>query len=376
MKEEMPDINKWLSSTYNKMEKKIISEVSRNKNIIPYYPINGNYWDKGTENVSWWTNGFWGGIMWQMYHATQNDIFKESAEALEIRLDEAILNFEGLHHDVGFMWLHTAVANYRLTGNMESRKRGLHVATTLAGRFNPMGKFIRSWNHNYTGWVIIDSMMNVPLLLWAEKETSDPRFGQIANMHIDTLLRTHIREDGSVNHIVDLDTHTGEVVSYPNGQGYSAYSSWSRGQAWALYGLVLNYQKTGIKQYLDKAKIIANYFLTNISTTGYIPLLDFRAPLETDVVDTSAAMIAACGLLELSKEVGDQEEKIYFQSALLILMNTENKYANWDVTTDGIIGGGAVAYNKPNEWDVKLIYSDYFFVEAILKLKKIGFDIW
>ena len=92
-------------------------------------------------------------------------------------LDQCLELFEGIHHDAGFMWLLTAVADYKLTGWKEARIRGLHAATILAGRYNVNGKYIRAWNgpggRDY-GSVIIDSLMNMSLLHWAYEETGIP----------------------------------------------------------------------------------------------------------------------------------------------------------------------------------------------------------
>ena len=74
-------------------------------------------------------------------------------------MDRCFSDFYGLHHDVGFMYVPTAVADYRLTGNEVSRKRAMHAANLLAGRFNPTGRFIRAWNdlenEDTRGWAII-----------------------------------------------------------------------------------------------------------------------------------------------------------------------------------------------------------------------------
>ena len=140
-----------------------------------------------------------------------------------------------------------------------SLARGLHAAHLLAGRYNPRGKFIRSWNRDRAGWVIVDSMMNVPLLYWAEDVIDDPRFKYIAMDHVDTVMNNTVRQDGSCNHIIVLDPTNGELLETPGGQGYASGSSWSRGQAWAIYGFALSYLHTDKKEYLDTAKKAVSY---------------------------------------------------------------------------------------------------------------------
>jgi unsaturated chondroitin disaccharide hydrolase len=344
---------------------------------IPYIAENGVYLkDMKKDNLSWWTNGFWAGMLWQMYHASGMEAYRTSAEKVETALDFALENFEGLHHDVGFMWLHTAVANYRLTGNTRSRNRGMHAATILAGRFNPAGNFLRAWNHDKTGWMIIDSMMNIHLLYWAARETGDPRFSYIANQHANTALRIMLREDGSCNHIAVLNPENGELLELPGGQGYSSGSSWSRGQAWALYGFAQTYFHTRDLKYLEAAKKIAHYFIANISMTGYVSLVDFRAPKEPIKWDSTASACAACGLLLLADESPEYEKELYYCNAVKILRALEEKYCNWKIEEDGILQYGTAAYHRDEDTHVPIIYGDYFFIEGILRLKSKSFNIW
>jgi unsaturated chondroitin disaccharide hydrolase len=369
-------IETWVQEIFEKLDKKLSIQAKRLGNLIPYVPSNGKYVDMGEQDIVWWTNGFWSGIMWQMYHATQKEIYKKTAEANEDRLDAAFDKYTGLHHDVGFMWLHTAVANYRLTGNERSKARGLHAAHLLAGRYNPRGKFIRSWNRDRSGWVIIDSMLNVPLLYWAGETIADPRFKFVAEDHVDTVMNNIVREDGSVSHIGVFDPYTGELLETPGGQGYESGSSWSRGQAWAIYGFALSYLHTGKQEYLETAKKVAHYFIANVAKTGYIPLVDFRAPEKPIQWDTSAGVCAACGFLEIAKHVSSFEKQLYIDAAINILKAIEEKYANWSVEEDSIIDFATGAYHDEANTEVPIIYADYYFVEAILRLQESDFLIW
>lgn len=272
---------KWLNSTFEKIKNKISAECDRIGGKIPYIAEDGVYKeDKAETDIVWWTNGFWPGMLWQMYHITNDKKFKKAAECVEEKLDKAFEVYTGLHHDVGFMYLHSAVADYRITGNERSKARGLHAAHLLAGRYNPRGKFIRSWNRDKSGWVIVDSMMNIPLLYWASDAIKDPRFTYIAMDHADTIMKNTVRDDGSCNHIIVLDPTNGELLETPGGQGYASGSSWSRGQSWAIYGFALSYYYTKKEEYLSTAKKVAHYFMSNIQNTGYVPLVDFRAPKE------------------------------------------------------------------------------------------------
>jgi len=368
----------WSKKILEKLTTKILAECERNQNSIPYIPINGRYHDfKKSESIYWWTNGFWAGLLWQMFNATQNSLFLKTAEALELRLDAALEGYEGLHQDVGFMWLHTSVANYRLTGNSDSRKRGLHAANLLAGRYNPAGKFIRAWNGEHTGWILIECLMNTPLLYWASTETEDPRYRMIAMEHTNTAIKYLLRQDGSCNHIAVLSPLTGECLETPAGQGYAAGSSWSRGQSWALYGFALACRHTGEAEFLNAAKKAAHYAIANFALNDWLPLVDFRSPPDPVKYDSTAAMISACGLLEIAGLVEECEKKLYSDAAMKLLTTAESTFADWNIETDGIIGKGTASYHgKPHDTEVPIIYGDYFFTEAILRILGKDFLIW
>jgi unsaturated chondroitin disaccharide hydrolase len=372
------NVKDWAEEIINKIKTKLKAECTRLGDAIPYISINGRYHDFGKgEGIFWWTNGFWSGMLWQMYHASGEEIFRKTAEYAEKRLDKALENIYGLHHDLGFMWLHTAVADYRLTGNSDSRRRGLHAANLLAGRYNPEGRFIRAWNEEMIGLIIIDCMMNIPLLYWASNETNDPRFRMIAVNHANTTMDILVRLDGSCNHIAILSPETGKCLDLPGGQGFASGSSWSRGQAWGLYGFALSSLHTGEKKYLDTAKRIAHYVMANFANSGWLPLVDFRAPVEPVKYDSTAAMISACGLLEIANQCGEYESVLYTQAAINLLITCEKNFADWNIETDGIIGKGTGEYHgESDETEVPIIYGDYFFAEAVLRILGKHFLIW
>jgi unsaturated chondroitin disaccharide hydrolase len=331
-----------------------------------------------TDGICWWTNGFWGGMLWLMHHETGNEKYQEIANISEEKLDQCFQQYNGLHHDVGFMWLPTSVANYKVTGNVRSRTRALHAANLLAGRFNLAGRFIRAWNDldegDTRGWAIIDCMFNIPLLYWASEETGDPRYKQIAMAHADTAMTAFVRPDGSVNHIVEFDPFHGGVVKTYGGQGYEEGSSWTRGQTWALYGFMMSYIHTGKEEYLHTAKRIAHYFMANIPDNGIIPV-DFRQPEEPAYEDSTAAAIAACGLIEIAKAVGEHEQAVYVHAALKLLRTLDELRSSWSIDTDNFLINGTAAYHNPNR-HTAIIYGDYYFLEAVFKLKGNDLYLW
>lgn len=366
----------WASQVWEKLQKKLKAECLRIGSAIPYIPANGAYSDMAEQSLVWWTNGFWSGILWQMYHATKEEVYKETAEKIEIRLDQGLADYEGLDHDVGFLWLHTAVADYRLTGNKQSRTRGLHAAGILAGRFQPSGGYIRAWNKGQDGIAIVDCLMNLPLLYWAALEREDAGLKQIALRHADMALQYIIRPDGSCNHLVAFDPETGEYLDNPGGQGYESGSSWTRGQSWAIYGMALSYRYTGKQEYLDGAKRTAHYFIANAALSNYEVVIDFRAPEEPVYYDTTAAVCAACGLLELSAFVGEYEKPLYIKAAVRLLKKIDEKFCQWDPELDSIVSHGSARYHRESDREVPIIYGDYFFLEGILRLLDKDFLIW
>ena len=345
-------------------------EKAGNLDFIPYTVRNGAWAPGPFDGICWWTNGFWPAEMWAMYRLTGEERYKAEAERAENLLDGAFREFDHLHHDVGFMWLISSGVNYRLTGSDLSRRRTMLAATLLAGRFNPAG-FIRAWNEDHTGWAIIDCMMNLNLLYRASEFTGDPRFRKIAMVHADTALRHFVRPDGSCSHIVVFDPETLEVRDIPAGQGYASGSSWSRGQAWALYGFTLSFLHTGKKAYLETAQKVAAYFIREVQEDG-IPKCDFRQPEGDNLKDACAGAIAACGLLELAKVT---ETETYFDAAVSVLKALDHICADWSEDSPAILKYCTGSYHG-NDHNIAMNYADFFFMEAILKLRGDAFLFW
>ena len=368
----------WIEEVWEKIERKIsvVSELSKNK--IPFSSPDGLHDDmSGDDQIGWWTNGFWPGLMWLMYVATKDEKYKEVAEYGEKAMDKALFNYQSLYHDVGFMWHISAGANYRLTGNPESKNRNLMAAAALASRYNTDAGFIRAWNgEKAVGWAIIDCMMNIPLLYWASEEIGDPRFKQIAMHHADKTMKHHIRPDGSLIHVVDYDINNGDFVGTPSTQGYDPEKScWSRGQAWAIYGFILSYIHTGKQEYLDAAKKTAHYFIAAVAGDGYIPKCDFRQPDDPDIIDCSAGTIAACGFIEIAKVVPEYEKKLYIKAAFNILKAIEKEHCDWTLDKQFIVMNNTGHYHG-KDIHIPLIYADYYFVEAICKLRDTDILFW
>ena len=379
----------WAEETFKKSDNKMSAVTIRSRNKLPDgVDENGVHVDRFPTNPNWWTSGFWGSLNCLLYEYTKNEEYLKTAEASLDLVAKALEIFDNLHHDVGFVYHILAGALYRIKGNEKGRLCNLFAASTLASRFvmGPAG-FIRAWNswgpddHTNDNWSIIDCLMNLPLLYWASKEKSDDRFKRVAMAHADMALRAHLRPDGSVAHIVEHDRETGEVVKTYGGQGYDDDSSWSRGQAWALYGFALSYIHTKEERYLNAAKQVANYFIANCCD-DWLPRVDFRAPAEPVLYDSTAGACAACGLLELAKALPENEGGMYAHAAVNMLKAMGERFANFDPATDDMLGYGTIRYpsNSVLVGDpgvhISIIYGDMFYTEAVLKILGSEFSVW
>lgn len=358
----------WAEEMWQKCQKKITKTAERIGGMIPYTTKDGKY--NEVADIDWWTNSFWAGILWHMFAETQDERFKKWAQEVEDTLNKNFEDSEKLHHDVGFMWLLSSVRNYELTGNKKSRSYGFVAANMLAGRYNIKGGYIRAWNQwgedDNTGWAIIDCMMNIPLLYWASDIVKDDRFKYIAMSHADKVIENFIRPDGSVNHIVEFNPENGEFVRSFGGQGYKEGSSWSRGQAWAINGFAQSYHATGEDRYLDAAKRVANYFISACAE-DLVPRCDFRQPLDAVAYDSSAAACAACGLIDIARATEGAESEMYMNAAIRFLKALDERCCPWDDENDeAILNYGMERFNSGH---IALIYGDYYFLDAILKIK-------
>ena len=374
----------WALDFFNKCEEKI-SRILEDISIDYPMDIRGNKKKyEETEHTPFnWTSGFWGGMMWLLYLQTRKDKYKERAIKCSERMQESFGGNEHFYsldnHDLGFVHTPTSVAHYKILGDENAKIRGLHAATLLAGRFNLNGNFIRAWSvansssgNNVDGYAIIDCMLNLPLLYWASELTSDPRYSAIAKANADTVMKEFIKQDGSVYHIVEFDTHTGKVKGYPKGQGYASGSSCSRGQTWAIYGFILSYIHSKDEKYLNAAKGVADYIVKNIGNYTIAPV-DYMQPTNVQKVDASASAITACGMLELAKALDGKESEKYEEFAIKLI---EGLYEDCDFSdkNQAIIQNACEFYNGEN---FPIIYADYFLIEALMKyIGEVDFLIW
>jgi unsaturated chondroitin disaccharide hydrolase len=343
---------------------------SLRKNTYPFlYPRSTNP-DGSLKRVESrdWTSGFFVGNLWQMYDHTRDASWLKAAQKWNVGLEKEKDNTHT--HDLGFMLYCSFGNGYRLTRNERYREILLEGARSLCTRFNSKTGCIRSWDHGKWQFpVIIDNMMNLELLFWATKTSGDSSFFNIAVIHANTTMKNHFRKDYSSYHVVDYDTATGTPIAKVTHQGNSNESAWARGQAWGLYGYTMTYRETKDKQYLEVAEKIADFYLSHPNLPDdKIPYWDFDAPAQER--DASAGAIAASALLELS--LYSTKGKQYFTAASEMLKSlSSGKYRARPGTNNDFFLMHCVGHKPGNsEIDVPLIYGDYYYLEALIRLEK------
>ena len=341
--------------------------------LIPYKSEKGQWIPSPFAGNGWWTGGFWPGLMWQLYTASGDPLFRSEARRVGALLAEEFRRFRELNHDVGFMYLLSCGADAKLTGDEQAGWDTLHAASLMMGRFNPVGYF-RAWNEpEKIGFAIIDCMMNLSLLFRASRVTGDPRFAHAARIHADTALREFIREDGSVSHIIELDPETGKRLREHAGQGYALGSSWSRGQAWGLYGFTLAWKNTKENRYLEAARKIADHFLTHIRPDGLTDS-DFDQPAGEERIDNLAGAIAACGLWELHGETGENR---YREGSLRLTDGLLDHCCDWTKERCGVLTRCTASYHDDGAGrHTNIIYGDYFLAEMLGKINHTDPMLW
>jgi hypothetical protein len=325
-----------------------------------------------------WTSGFFPGSLWFMYEYTGDKKWETAARKFTAPIEREKTN--GATHDMGFKVYCSFGNGFRLTNDPEYKDILLESAYTLITRFNPTTRAIRSWDHSTDKWVnpvIVDNMMNLELLFWAFGETADSTFYNVAVAHATTTMEQHFRPDFGTYHVVDFDPATGEATAHHTHQGYAHESTWARGQAWAIYGFTMSYRETRRSEFLEQAIKATNFFFTHTNLPkDLIPYWDFNAPkIPDEPRDVSAAAITASALYELSL-YDTKNSAQYIKWANTIIENLTHHYRAPEGEYRGFLltqSTGAAPSNL--EVSVPLSYADYYFLEALLKKKRLEQNI-
>ena len=320
-----------------------------------------------------WTSGFFAGQLWFLFENSQDTKWQEQARIFSSYMEKEKTN--ATTHDMGFKVYNSIGNGFRLTNNEHYKEVIVESAKTLITRFRKTTGTIRSWDHHKEVWdfpVIIDNLMNLELLFAATRLTGDSTFYKIAVTHANTTIKNHYRADNSSYHVVDYDTLTGRVIKKNTHQGYADESAWSRGQAWGLYGYTFCFRETRDPVYLKQAEAIAEFMLHHPKMPkDLVPFWDFNAPnIPNEPRDASAAAIMASALYELS--LYSQNGKEYRKKAGKILYNLTKNYRSKTGANKGFILLHSTGSKPANsEVDVPINYADYYYLEALLRAKKL-----
>ncbi len=349
----------------------LAKQLKDSENLLPRTFEGGKL--KTTDYKSW-VSGFFPGLLWYLYENNTSGNMKTLAYNFTNRLELA-KDMKGTH-DLGFILYCSYGNGYRLTGNATFLKILEEGSKTLSMRFNKKVGAIKSWESTKK-WqfpVIIDNMMNLQLLTFTGKLVNNSNWINIATKHAHTTLINHFRPDNSCYHVVTYDSITGKAVSKQTHQGYSDHSSWSRGQAWALYGFTMMYKETKKKEFLVQAQKIATFIKNNSNLPeDKIPYWDFDAPdIPNTPRDASSAAIMASAFIELSLLDNSIKSKDWLDIAIKQIRSLSSSQYLATVGSNGgfILKHSVGNYNKNSEIDVPLTYADYYYVEALIRLKK------
>lgn len=329
-----------------------------------------------TENLDW-TTSFWTGMLLLAYEVTNDTKYLAVAN---IQLESFKTRIEEKHgtdtHDLGFLYTLSSVANYKLTNNETAKEVALLASKELMKRYFDKAGIIQAWGDlndvNNRGRMIIDCCMNLPLLYWSTEVTGDKTYYNAAYSHAKQAAKYIIRNDASTFHTFYMNVETGEPKYGKTCQGYSDDSCWARGQAWGIYGFPLSYNYTKDYSLIESSKELANYFLNRLPDDN-ICYWDLVFTAGSEERDSSAAAIAACGLLELSKHLSpiDEDKSTYENAALSMIKSLSEQYTTCDLPHSNGLLKHAV-YGKPQNDGVDecCIWGDYYYFEALVRLSK------
>lgn len=323
-----------------------------------------------------WCSGFWSGALWYLYEGTKNPEFKVQAKRFDKQL-KPLSQEKAFDHDLGFQIFCSYGNGYRLTADASYKEVILATADTLATLYNPKVGTILSWPREVKKFgahnTIIDNMINLELLFWAAKNGKHKELYNIAEKHALTTMKNHFRDDYTSYHVVLYDSLTGKKIKGITHQGYADHTMWARGQSWAIYGFTMCYRFTKNPQFLDFAQKVTDVYLRNLPDNSLIPYWDFNTPeIPNTTRDASAAAVTASALFELATYVKSPTKKaLYLSKAKKMVESLSSpEYQSRKVNNAFLLHSTG---NRPinGEVDASIIYGDYYYLEALLKYKKL-----
>ncbi|HEK9985267.1 glycoside hydrolase family 88 protein [Streptococcus equi] len=330
-----------------------------------------------------WTNGFWTGCLWLAYEYTGDDAIRSLAQANDLSfLERVTKSIELDHHDLGFLYSPSCMAEWKLLKTPEARQAALKAADKLIERYQEKGGFIQAWGQlgkaeDYR--LIIDCLLNIQLLFFASQETGDDRYRQMAINHFYASANNVIRDDASAYHTFYFDPETGDPIKGVTRQGYSDDSAWARGQAWGIYGIPLTYRFLKDPQLMALFKGMTHYFLNRLpkDQVSYWDLIFEDSSGQSK--DSSATAIAVCGIHEMLKHLpeNDPDKKAYQAAMHCMLRSLIDSYANKDIKPGApLLRHGVYSWHSGKGVDEGNIWGDYYYLEALLRFYKDWTPYW
>lgn len=355
------------------------------RDCFPACNSENNFYPK-TENVDW-TTGFYTGEIWLAYEHTKNEVLLHGGErqvaSFFTRIQEKV---EVAHHDMGFLYSPSCIAAYMLTGSETGKEAAILAADNLLTRFQEKGQFFQAWGElgakdNYR--LIIDCLLNMPLLFWASEVTGHAIYREKAEAHIKTAMQYVVRPDHSTYHTYFFDPQTGQPLKGVTHQGHRDDSAWARGQAWGIYGTALSYKRMKNPEYIELFRELTNYFLENLPS-DLIPYWDFDFnDGSQEPRDSSSAAIAACGMVEMAKHMEGEEGKYYTNMAKRLCKALWERCAVKDKKeSNGLLLHGTYARASVNNpcpnrgMDECNTWGDYYYLELLTRLSREWESYW
>ena len=333
------------------------------------------HWNCRKATKEEWCTGFWPGVLWYDYEYTKDKQVLEEAENFTHSL-KFLSHIPAYDHDLGFLVFCSYGNGYRLTKNPAYKQVILDTADTLATLFNPIVGTILSWPReveprNWPHNTIMDNMINLEMLFWAAKNGGNPYLYDIAVSHADKTMKSQFRPDYTSYHVAVYDTITGNLIKGVTHQGYADSTMWARGQAWAIYGYTVVYRETKDPKYLDFAQKVTDVYLDRLPEDK-VPYWDFDDPSIPDAPrDASAGAVVASALLELSTYLPNGTGKRYKDAAIEMLTSLSSDSYQSGESKPSFLLHSVGHWPNHSEIDASIIYADYYYIEALLRLKRL-----
>ncbi|MCF0185170.1 MAG: glycoside hydrolase family 88 protein [Bacteroidaceae bacterium] len=330
-------------------------------------------WSKRPVVAEEWCSGFWPGILWMDYMISGDENVAKAAEAYTNAIGK-IVKSPVYDHDLGFLVMCSYGKGLLMNNNEEYKQIMLNAADSLSTLYNPNVGTICSWPRNKQMFgghnTIMDNMINLELLFWAAKNGGGNNLYEIAINHADQTMKNGFRDDGTSCHVAVYNENSGKLIRTCTHQGYSDDSMWARGQAWAIYGYTMVYRETHDKKYLDFVQKVADAYLTHLPY-DCVPYWDFNDPsIPKCSRDASAAAIVASALFELegyvAPEIGDR-----YDHEAREMMRSLSSDAYWSSNTQAFLNHSTGNFPAGSEIDYSIVYADYYYLEALLRMRDI-----